>query len=103
MIIMSIIIVIISSILTHLIFCDISSRPVNLKCADVYCINLDEYSKLDIPTNLVEVWKKGLDFFFLIANINFTCKVQVDLDVLQILEVDDLKSTISFSMYFGVR
>ena len=30
-------------------------------------------------------------------------KVNVDLDVLQILEVDDIKFTVSFSMYFGVR
>ena len=29
--------------------------------------------------------------------------VSVDLDVLQILEVDDIKFTVSFSMYFGVR
>ena len=53
------------------------------KCADVYCINLDTYSKLDVPTTPV--------------------KVSVDLDVLQILEVDDVKFTVAFSMYFGVR
>ena len=29
--------------------------------------------------------------------------VSVDLDILQILEVDDIKFTVSFSMYFGVR
>ena len=55
----------------------------NFKCADVYCINLDTYSKLDVPTTPV--------------------KVSVDLDVLQILEVDDVKFTVAFSMYFGVR
>ena len=55
----------------------------NYKCADVYCINLDTYSKLDVPTSPV--------------------KVSVDLDVLQILDVDDVKFTVSFSMYFGVR
>lgn len=27
----------------------------------------------------------------------------MDLDVLQILEIDDVKFTVSFSMYFGVR
>ena len=30
-------------------------------------------------------------------------QVNVDLDVLQILEIDDVKFTVSFSMYFGVR
>ena len=49
----------------------------------MYCINLDTYSKLDVPTTPV--------------------KVSVDLDVLQILEVDDVKFTVAFSMYFGVR
>ena len=27
----------------------------NYKCADVYCINLDTYSKLDVPTNPIQV------------------------------------------------
>ena len=61
---------------------NLSSLP-NYKCADVYCINLDKYSKLDVPTDPI--------------------KVNVDLDVLQILEIDDVKFTVSFSMYFGVR
>ena len=33
----------------------------------------------------------------------YIIKVNVDLDVLQILEIDDIKFTVSFSMYFGVR
>lgn len=27
----------------------------NYKCADVYCINLDTYSKLDVPTDPIRV------------------------------------------------
>ena len=32
----------------------------NFKCADVYCINLDTYSKLDIPSTPVKVKKTHL-------------------------------------------
>ena len=42
---------------------------------------------------------KTQDFFCLYL----LYKVSVDLDVLQILEIDDIKFTVSFSMYFGVR
>ena len=31
------------------------SRSGNYKCADVYCINLDTYSKLDVPTDPIRV------------------------------------------------
>ena len=31
------------------------TRDGNYKCADVYCINLDTYSKLDVPTTPVKV------------------------------------------------
>lgn len=56
-----------------------------LKCADQYCLG-QNYSKLDVPFN-----DEG------------RVDIAVDLDVLQILEVDDIKFTVSFSMYFGVR
>ena len=55
-----------------------------LKCADQYCLGKN-YSKLDVPFN-----DEG------------RVDIAVDLDVLQILEVDDIKFTVSFSMYFGV-
>lgn len=55
-----------------------------LKCADQYCLGKN-YSKLDVPFN-----EEG------------RVDIAVDLDVLQILEVDDIKFTVSFSMYFGV-
>lgn len=64
------------------------SRSVNdsrYKCAESYCLPI-EYDKLEVPfddTGAVDV--------------------SVDLDVLQILEIDDIKFTVSFSMYFGVR
>ena len=35
------------------------SKSGNYKCADVYCINLDTYSKLDVPTDPIRVIKKG--------------------------------------------
>ncbi|XP_023343176.1 gamma-aminobutyric acid receptor subunit pi [Eurytemora carolleeae] len=54
-----------------------------LKCAEQYCIDLNTYKKLDVPTNPTQV--------------------SVDLDVTQILEIDDIKFTVSFAMYFGVR
>ena len=72
----------------------------NYKCADVYCINLDTYSKLDVPTDPIRV--KLQDCVCLVKFI-IVSKVNVDLDVLQILEIDDVKFTVSFSMYFGVR
>ena len=56
-IIMNLIFVIISSIFTVLSTCDNNTRPANYKCANVYCINLDNYSKLDVPMDLVEVGK----------------------------------------------
>ena len=27
----------------------------NYRCADIYCINLDTYSKLDVPTSPIKV------------------------------------------------
>ena len=38
----------------------------NYKCADVYCINLDTYSKLDVPTDPIRVSYK-----------NFSC-IEID-------------------------
>ena len=64
---------------------DTSDQSKFLKCAEQYCL-AKNYSKLEVPFN-----DQGL--------VNIT----VDLDVLQILEVDDIKFTVSFSMYFGVR
>ena len=64
------------------------TRSVNesrLKCAESYCLPV-EYDKLEVPFNDVGA-----------------VDVSVDLDVLQILEIDDIKFTVSFSMYFGVR
>ena len=64
------------------------SRSVNdsrFKCAESYCLPL-EYDKLEVPFNDAGA-----------------VDVSVDLDVLQILEIDDIKFTVSFSMYFGVR
>ena len=31
------------------------SGLANYRCADVYCINLDTYSKLDVPTDPIRV------------------------------------------------
>lgn len=64
---------------------DTSDPSKFLKCAQQYCLSKN-YSKLYEPFD-----SKG------------KVDVSVDLDVLQILEVDDIKFTVSFSMYFGVR
>lgn len=58
---------------------------ISLKCAESYCLP-QVYDKLDVP-----------------FNDDGAVNVSVDLDVLQVLEVDDIKFTVSFSMYFGVR
>ena len=55
------------------------------KCAESYCLPIG-YDKLEVPFN-----DKG------------AVDVSVDLDVLQIMEIDDIKFTVTFSMYFGVR
>ena len=72
----------------------------NYKCADVYCINLDTYFKLDVPTNSIQVTNniKCKEFFHVLL-----LKVSIDLDVLQIFEVFYIKFPVSFSMHFGNR
>jgi hypothetical protein len=55
------------------------------KCAESYCLPIG-YDKLEVP-----------------FNENGAVDVSVDLDVLQIMEIDDIKFTVTFSMYFGVR
>ena len=62
-----------------------NSGKENLKCAESYCLPAT-YDKLEVPFD-----ENGL------------VKVSVDFDTLQILEVDDIKFTVMFSMYFGVR
>lgn len=64
---------------------DTSDHSRFLACAEQYCL-AKNYSKLEVPFN-----DQG------------RVDISVDLDVLQILEVDDIKFTVSFSMYFGVR
>ena len=39
------------------------SRSGNFKCADVYCINLDTYSKLDVPTDPIRVGHQSFCHF----------------------------------------
>ena len=56
-----------------------------LKCAESYCLPAS-YDKLEVPFD-----ESGM------------VKVSVDFDTLQILDVDDIKFTVMFSMYFGVR
>lgn len=56
-----------------------------LKCVESYCLPTT-YNNLEVPFN-----PKGI------------VEVSVDFDTLQILEVDDKKFTVSFSMYFGIR
>ncbi len=69
---------------------DTSDPSKFLACATAstsaaYCV-AKNYSKLEVPFD-----ERGL------------VDVSVDLDVLQILEVNDIDFTVSFSMYFGVR
>ena len=70
---------------TSIILSTKHSNDSSLKCAESYCLPID-YDKLEVPFNDVGA-----------------VDVSVDLDVLQILEIDDIKFTVSFSMYFGVR
>ena len=71
-----------------------------LAIAGVYCINLDTYFKLDVPTNSIQVTNniKCKEFFHVLL-----LKVSIDLDVLQIFEVFYIKFPVSFSMHFGNR
>lgn len=64
-----------------------TTQPVGdfLKCVESYCLPTS-YSSLEVPFN-----PKGI------------VEISVDFDTLQILEVDDKKFTVSFSMYFGIR
>ena len=70
---------------TSIILSTKQSNNSHLKCAESYCLPID-YDKLEVPFNDVGA-----------------VDISVDLDVLQILEIDDIKFTVSFSMYFGVR
>lgn len=60
-------------------------KEPKLKCVESYCLPAN-YDSLQVPFN-----EKGM------------VEVSVDFDTLQILEVDDIKFTVSFSMYFGIR
>ena len=74
-----------SALDTYPLDIDTSDTTKFLACAEQYCL-AKNYSKLEVPFN-----DEG------------RVDISVDLDVLQILEVDDIKFTVSFSMYFGVR
>ena len=63
----------------------VNSGKENLKCAESYCLPA-MYNNLEVPFD-----ESGI------------VKVFFDFDTIQVLEVDDIKFTVTFSMYFGVR
>ncbi len=73
-----------------------------LKCAGSVCLPMD-YNRLDRPLSEKPVFYTNKNVVIHWLWHSFQVKVDVDLEILQILEVDDLKFTVKFAMYLGVR